>query len=343
MASPDPLFKTPCRYVDDCSVGYSRVPWRGGFRYVTMAGKSLRAAHIVARLDAIALPPAYSSAWYCRDPHGHLQATGIDAKGRRQYRYHPAFRADAESAKFAGLAAFGAALPAIRRRVESGLSELGATRNRVISAIVRLLDIGHVRVGNASYARANKSFGATTLRMRHAHIGRDRLRLEFVGKSGKAHSLTINDRRLIAAVRACGDLPGHHLFQYVDDDGARHSVDSGDVNAWLRDGGADCTAKMFRTWHASVMAFGLLVDSEGTARMKAVMESVAAKLGNTPTIARKSYVHPALVEYLDGTREWAPQWSRLPRATIWLTPVERGLLALLADLETQRLCAEPTG
>ncbi len=329
MATAGDLFKTPCTYVEDTATGYSRRPYRGGFRYFTPTGQPLRAAHIVARLDAIALPPAYTDAWYCRDASGHLQALGTDARGRRQYRYHPAFRAEAESAKFADLVAFGHALPAIRKRVDAALAMRGATRDRVIAAIVRLLDIGHVRIGNDSYARDNKSFGATTLRMRHARIGRDALRLEFVGKSGKPHSLTIADRRLASAVRACSDLPGQQLFQFLDEQGERRSVGSADVNDWLRQGDGLFTAKAFRTWHASAIAFGLIADSAGQAGMKPVMAAVAASLGNTPAIARKSYVHPLLVEMLGGDRGWLPGWSTLPRATRWMSSAERGLLRLL--------------
>ena len=335
MTSPSDLFRTPCIYVDSFAHGYTRQQWRDGFRYLNRNGKPLRAQHVIARLDAIALPPAYDQPWYCPDARGHIQAVGIDAKGRRQYRYHPAFRAEAESAKFADLVAFGQALPAIRKRTEAALAMRGATRDRVIAAIVRLLDIAHIRIGNDCYARSNRSFGATTLRMRHAAIGRDRLRLEFVGKSGKSHSLSIGDRRLIAAVRACSEIPGQSLFQYLDDDGQKHSVGSTDVNDWLREQGPAFTAKNFRTWHATAIAFRLLVDSGGTIGLKPAMEQIATLLGNTPAVARKSYVHPVLVEILGKSREWQPDWAKLPRATRWMAASERRLLDLLEHLPAQ--------
>lgn len=329
MADPLAHFATPCTYVESFAGGYTRVPNGDGFRYLTAAGKPVRAARTLARLQAIGLPPAYSDPWYCSSPRGHIQATGIDAAGRRQYRYHPAFRAAAEEEKFAALPAFGAALPRIRERVEADLSRRDLSRDRVIAAVIRLLDTGHIRVGNRAYAAANKSFGATTLRNRHARIARDRLRLEFTGKSGKAHSITVADRRLASVVRQCRDLPGQQLFQFVDADGARHSVDSGDVNAWLRECCGAFSAKMFRTWHGSVLGFAQLVESGGEARMRAVMDAVSRRLGNTPAVARKSYVHPAILSVLAGEIAWDPAWARLPRASRGLEPIERGFLAFL--------------
>ncbi len=329
MASvPDP-FTIPCIYVDDFGGGFTRQPHGDSFRYLTVAGKPVRAARTLARLQAVGLPPAYEQAWYCPSPRGHIQGTGIDARGRRQYRYHPAFRAAAEDEKFAQLSAFGAALPRIRGRVTADLARRDLSRDRVVAAVVRLLDTGHIRIGNRAYAAANNSFGATTLRNRHATVGRDTLRLEFTGKSGKAHSITIADRRLAGVVRQCRDLPGQQLFQFVDADGARHAVDSGDVNTWLRACSGDFTAKMFRTWHASSIAFGAMVDAGGSAKIKPVMELVAERLGNTPAVARKSYVHPGILSVLTGERQWNPDWSRLPRAAKGLDRVERGLLAFI--------------
>lgn len=329
MATQIELFPAPCIYVDDFAGGYTRAVHADGFRFLTSSGKPVRAQKTLARLQAIGLPPAYEQAWYCASPRGHIQATGMDSAGRRQYRYHPAFRAEAEQEKFASLAAFGAALPRIRERVSADMARRDLSRDRVVAAVVRLLDTGHIRIGNRQYAAANKSFGATTLRNRHARVGRDTLRLEFIGKSGKAHSITIADRRLASVVRQCRDLPGQQLFQFFDADGARHAVTSGDVNDWLRQCCGDFTAKMFRTWHASVIAFGALVESDGQVRMRAVMDLVASQLGNTPAVARKSYVHPTILDVLTGERDWKDSWAKLPRAAQGMEPVERGFLRFL--------------
>jgi DNA topoisomerase I len=331
MPAAEMLATAKLTYVDDFTRGYTRVPLRDGFAYTGLTGRRVRAPHIVTRLDGIALPPAYVDAWYCTDARGHIQATGVDARGRRQYRYHPDFRAMAEDGKFAATADFGRALPAIRAAVEAALAKRDLSRDRVIAGVVRLLDSGAIRVGNMAYAQANKSFGATTLRNCHAAVARDTLRLEFMGKSGKAHSITLQDRRLARVVRDCLDLPGQNLFQYVDDGGVRHVIDSGDVNAWLRDHGGDYTAKSFRTWHASVLAFDAMVAANGAARLKPVLELVAQRLGNTPAIARKSYVHPRLIAVLTGAAEWQDRWAKLPRATRFLSRSERGLVAFLDE------------
>lgn len=321
-------------HVDDFSRGYRRVgdAVKGTHHYLSPSGRRVAAAHIRARLDAIALPPAYVDAWYCPDPRGHIQAIGTDARGRRQYRYHPDWQAHSGAEKFARCAGFGQALPAIRRRVEHDLARRDLSRDRIVAAVVRLLDIGVVRVGNRQYARANNSFGATTLRNRHVQLGRNHVRLRFMGKSGKQQDITLSDRRLAGVVRRCLDLPGQHLFQYVDDDGEAHPIGSGDVNEWLRQCCGDFTAKSFRTWHASVIAYAALVDSDGQARMRDVLADVAARLGNTPAVARNSYVHPLLLAILSGEVAWQADWARRPRATHWLSRDERGFLALL---ETQ--------
>lgn len=302
----------------------------GGFRYVTARGRPVRSERTRARLDATALPPAYTDCWYCASPRGHIQAIGTDARGRRQYRYHPAFRAEAEDAKFGRLAQFGAALPAIRKAVDSALGRRDLSRDRVIAAVVRLLDTGCIRIGNRQYARANRSFGATTLRRRHASAGRDRLRLEFTGKSGKAHSITIGDRRLAALVRRLKDVPGQELFRYRDEVGEWRAVGSADINSWLREvSGSDFTAKYFRTWHASVLAYEMLAHHDGKARMGEVMATVAERLGNTAAIVRKSYVHPALVAMLSGERAWIGATGQARRGSRRLTATERGLMTLL--------------
>ena len=317
------------RYVEGEEPGYTRRRRGKGWQYLTARGRPVRSAKVIARLQALALPPAYCDAWYARDPAAHLQATGIDARGRKQYRYHPEFRAAREDEKFGGCAAFGRALPAIRRAVERDLARRDLAKPRVVAAVVRLLDRGTVRVGNAAYARQNKSFGATTLRNRHARVSSARVVLDYVGKSGIRHRIGIADARLARVVRRCQDLPGQELFQYVGADGMLHPVSSQDVNDWLRDnGGEGFSAKHFRTWGASVIAFEAQARAGGRTRLKPLLAEVAERLGNTPAVARKSYVHPRIVEaVLDPPeRDW-----RLPRASRWLTRAERGLIGFLAE------------
>lgn len=329
MPAADQLFDEPLVYVTDFERGFRREGAGEAVRFLSNSGRPVRAQRTLERLRAIGLPPAYQNSWYCLSPRGHIQAIGYDDRGRRQYRYHPAFRAAAEADKFDRLAAFGRALPAIRRRIESGLARRDLSRERVIAAVVRLLDLTQIRVGNRQYAKDNGSFGVTTLRRRHATLARDTLRLEFVGKSGKAHRIAIGDRRLMGVVRACDALPGQQLFQYRDADGAVHSLTSGDVNGWLADIADDITAKHFRTWHASVLAFEAIAAARGAARLKDVLALVADRLGNTPAVARKSYIHPVLIEILAGDRPWDPAWSRLPRGAAGLSRGERGFLAFV--------------
>lgn len=339
MANAPDLFPGPCVYVDDFARGFTRKKRGDAFVYTTHKGAKVRAEKTIARLNAVGLPPAYEDAWYCNNPRGHIQALGTDAKGRRQYRYHPGFRSEAEDAKFAALPAFAKALPGIRAHAERALARRDLSRERVVAAVVRLLDIGHVRVGNKQYARDNKSFGATTLKTRHAKVGRDTLRLDFMGKSGKRHQIAIGDRRLASLARQCSDLPGQPLFQYLDAEGVPRPVDSSDINAWLKETGADFTAKTFRTWHASVIAYTALANRGGAAKLKEVLGEVSAKLGNTPAVARKSYVHPALIDVMTGAREWDPAWNIRRRATRWLTRDERGFVAVLDALAAEATAA----
>lgn len=319
----------PLRYVEGTEPGYTRRRKGEGWEYLTPKGRVLRSPSLIARLDAIALPPAYTDAWYARDAGAHLRATGYDARGRKQYRYHPAFRTRREDEKFGRCMEFGAILPRIRKAVERDLARGDLARERIVAAVVRLLDLGKVRVGNENYARSNKSYGATTLRNRHVRVTGARVRLDYVGKSGIRHRIGLEDARLARVVRRCQDLPGQMLFQYQDGQGDSHPVTSGDVNDWLRANGAKgFTAKHFRTWGASALAFGLLAKAGGKTKLKPLLTEVSARLGNTPAVARKSYIHPAVIEaVLDPPeRDW-----RLPRATRWLSPAERGLIAFLAD------------
>lgn len=319
-------------FVDDRQPGISRRKLKRGWAYFGVDGERITHRDEIDRLNAIALPPAYGDAWYCLRADGHLLATGIDARGRKQYRYHPEFRAARECAKFDGLARFGSLLPLVRKRVESDLGGRGLTRERAVASVVLLLDSTAIRVGNEAYARSNRSFGATTLRTRHAALTGQTLRLRFKAKSGRQVEARLTDRNLARFVRAMQDLPGQHLFQFLDDDGAPCPVGSTDVNSYLRDTmGDDFTAKHFRTWTASVAGFELIATSEDTVPMKVLLDHVSARLGNTPAIARKSYIHPAILALAVDVeaQEAFRAGVQLPRTTRWLSRHERGLIAFL--------------
>jgi DNA topoisomerase-1 len=328
-------------FVDDSLPGICRRRSGRGWAYFDHDGNRITDRDEIDRLNRVALPPAYRDAWFCPSPHGHIQATGYDEKGRKQYRYHPDFRAAQDADKYDRLLKFGAHLPRIRRHVERDLSGRALRKRAVVAAVVRLLDLGRVRIGNESYARSNRSYGATTLRNKHAQVRGTKLKLEYLGKSGKLQRITIEDRRLSRIVRRCQDLPGQQLFQYVDEDGLTRPVTSADVNDYLRvASGSEFTAKDFRTWGASVLAFRALFEAgEHGTSLKAVLEPVAEALGNTPAISRKSYVHPALLELAKagGLRgECRSEQLRLPRATKYLSSAERGLLAFLQTLAEER-------
>jgi DNA topoisomerase-1 len=329
-------------YVDDQLPGITRRRAGHGWAYFDPNGKRITDRGEIDRLNAVAMPPAYADVWFCPSPHGHILATGFDEKGRKQYRYHPAFRAARDQEKYGRAADFGRHLPLIRARVEADLTGRKLARDTVLAAIVRLLDLGRVRVGNEAYAKANKSFGATTLRNRHAKVRGAKLSLEYLGKSGKMQRLTIEDARLARIVRRCQDLPGQHLFQYVDDTGERHPLGSADVNAYIREAaGDDFSAKDFRTFGASVLACCHIWDAAraGKPSLKAMLDHVAGALGNTPAISRKSYVHPALIELCKTGEASALCEARLPRATRYLSAHER---ALIAFLETIAATSEET-
>lgn len=316
-------------YVDDAMPGLTRRKARHGWAYFDAKGKRITDRDEIDRLNRIALPPAYVDAWYCPAPSGHILATGIDARGRKQYRYHPDFRASREAEKFDSTARFGRLLPLVRKRVEDACRAPRLTRERAIASVVRLLDTGAIRIGNAAYARANKSFGATTLRMRHAEVKGQKLKLRFRAKGGVMREMTVRDAGLARFVRKMQDLPGQHLFQYLDDDGTACPVGSADVNRWLCETmGERFTAKNFRTWHASVLGLETIAGASGKVSIKELAEDVSERLGNTPTIARKSYIHPEVIALLERQVEWR-KGLRLPRATRWLGRSERGLLELL--------------
>lgn len=316
-------------YCDDGLPGLTRRKAGNGWAYFDVAGVRVTDRAVIDRLNRIALPPAYIDAWFSPAANGHLLATGIDAKGRKQYRYHPDFRAHKEGEKFDSTAAFGRLLPLVRKRVEDDLRSPKLTRERAVASVVRLLDTGGIRVGNEAYAVANQSFGATTLRMRHADVSGNVLKLRFKAKSGKLCEMKITDKSLARFVRRMQDLPGQHLFQYLDDDGAAQPVGSAEVNDYLRETmGEDFTAKNFRTWHASAIGLRTLADADGALTVKVLTECVSERLGNTPAIARKSYIHPAVIALVDRQVKWREK-LKLPRATQWLDRYERALIALL--------------
>lgn len=316
-------------YCDDSLPGITRRKAGRGWAYYDAKGERIVDRDEIDRLNRIALPPAYADAWFCPADNGHLLATGVDARGRKQYRYHPDFRAAKESEKFDRTAEFGRLLPLVRKRVEDDLKSPRLTRERAIASVVRLLDTGGIRVGNEAYARDNKSFGATTLRMRHVDIQGSSLKLRFKAKSGKLCEMRITDKSLARFVKRMQDLPGQHLFQYLDEAGEAQPVTSDDVNAYLREAmGAGFTAKNFRTFHASAIGLEALAGADGAMTVKALAEVVSARLGNTPAIARKSYIHPAVLALVDRQLKWRAT-LKLPRATRWLSRHERALIDLL--------------
>jgi len=316
-------------YVDDSGPGITRKKARHGWAYFDPDGRRITDRDEIDRLNRIALPPAYTDAWYCPNDRGHLLATGIDARGRKQYRYNPQFRARQEAEKFDGCRDFGRLLPKARRRVARDLTRRTLCREQVVASVVRLLDLGAIRVGNESYAKANKSFGATTLRRRHATVSGGTLRLRFKAKSGQLREATISDARLARLVRRMQDLPGQHLFQYINGDGQAHPVGSHDVNDYLCEVmGEHFTAKNFRTWHASVLALKLLAEAERSLTLKELTGEVGRHLGNTPAMVRKSYIHPAVIALVDRQQKWRAR-LKLPRETKWLSRYERAFLKVL--------------
>jgi len=286
----------------------------------------------IDRLNAVGLPPAYEDAWFCKDPDGHLQATGVDARGRKQYRYHPDFRARREKSKFDGLREFGNALPKIRRKVDADLKSRVLSKVKVLAAVVKLLDDEYLRVGNQEYAKENKSFGATTLLSRQVHDDGRRMKMRFRGKSKVEHEVTITDRSLRRVVRQLQELPGQALFQYINGDGNPHQVSSNDVNEYIRDAtGGEFTAKHFRTWGASVLAFEQMLRKADDARINVntMIEPVAEALGNTVAMSRKAYVHPALVAAVKDRPRDPLNGLKRPRARKWQSECEVGLIRFL--------------
>ena len=320
------------RHSSDSEPGYTRKRHGRYWQYFDADGKRVTDRDEIERLNAIALPPAYTDAWFCKDGNGHIQATGKDARGRKQYRYHADYRAKQDASKFDGCREFGEALPKLRARVEKDLRKRKLTREAVLAAVVRLLDTEHVRVGNEQYAKANKSFGLTTLRMRHLKKIGGKMKMRFTGKHGIVHEVVLSDRNIKRIVKQCQDLPGQHLFQYENGDGEPTAVTSADVNDYIREAtGSDFTAKHFRTWGASVIFFDQLLtkDEEKRVSLKTVLEPVAEALGNTPAISRKSYVHPCLIDALEDDRDDPLHGMTRPRPRRRLSSAEAGFLKFL--------------
>ncbi|MCY1396144.1 Eukaryotic DNA topoisomerase I, catalytic core [compost metagenome] len=291
------------RYVDDRMPGIRRRKLRGKFAYFTPDGERIRLPEEIERIHKLAIPPAYSDVWICSDPSGHLQATGRDARGRKQYRYHSRWIEIRDTAKYGRLLRFGEALPGMRRLIDRHIGETGLGRHKVMAAVVALLDGTLIRIGNQRYARDNKSFGLTTMRNRHVDVSGCTIRFAFRGKSGIRHSVSISHPRLARILKRCLDLPGQELFQYLDDERQRHALSSSDINDYLRQlTGEDFTAKDYRTWAGSVLALEHCRkgSSQGqgatTRQLKEIIALVAAELGNSPAICRKCYIHPAIID-----------------------------------------------
>ena len=319
--SPDPLDDNAAvaeaaglTYADDSEPGFTRRKSGTGWGYRDLDGKAIRDKAVVERINKLAIPPAYVDVWISPDENGHIQATGRDEKGRKQYRYHPHWAEVRAETKYARMAAFGRALPGIRARVDHDLAKRGLPKEKVVAAVVRLLERTLIRVGNDEYAKTNKSYGLTTMRERHVHLHGEEIEFEFKGKSGVKHKTAIHDRRLARVVKACQEVPGQHLFQYYDSDGHRQGVESADVNAYLQEvTGEHFTAKDFRTWAGTTAAAKALAlqdppetERQAKSTLNLCVKATAGLLGNTPAVCRSSYIHPEVVK--------AFQEHRLPPA-----------------------------
>jgi DNA topoisomerase I len=331
------------RYVSDSRPGVSRKKVGSGFTYTRADGSKVTEPHVVKRIKVLAIPPAWTEVWICPFSDGHIQATGRDAKGRKQYRYHQRFREVRDSVKYEHVVAFAGALPSIRKTVHEHMAMRGLPRAKVLATVVHLLESTLIRVGNDDYAKQNNSYGLTTLKNRHVAVDGNEVRFRFTGKSGKQWSLRVRDRRIAKIIRACQELPGQELLQYIDEQGNCRDVTSTDVNEYLREiTGKDITAKDFRTWAGTVLAAMALselesFDSAAQAKrnLRAAIERVSARLGNTPTICRKCYIHPEVMNaYLDGNllREVKSKAENELRSRVGsLKPEEAAVLALLRN------------
>ena len=334
------------RYTTDASPGIRRIRKGRAFTYVDAEGRRVRAAAELARIRSLVIPPAWGDVWICPDPRGHLQATGRDARGRKQYRYHPKWRVVRDETKYDRVIGFAKALPVIRRTTSGHLRRQGLPREKVLATVVQLLEKTLIRVGNDEYARSNRSYGLTTMRDGHVEVKGHRVRFSFRGKSGVEHEIDLNDRRLARIVRQCRDLPGYELFQYIDENGQRQTVGSEEVNAYLKDiTGQDLTSKDFRTWAGTVLAAQLLREfeaftsnAEAKRNILAAVEMVARRLGNTKAVCRKCYIHPAVFDaYMDGSmlETIAQRARKVSRAVDRLTAGEAAVLRLLKQRSTR--------
>jgi DNA topoisomerase-1 len=332
------------RYVSDTQPGIRRKKSGKGFTYVGTDGKPIRDEKELTRIRSLAIPPAYTDVWICPIPNGHIQATGRDARRRKQYRYHAKWREVRDETKFGRMLAFSEVLPKIRKRLETDLSRNGLPREKVLATVVRLLECTQIRVGNDEYAKANRSYGLTTLRDRHVEISGSNIQFEFRGKSGKTHSVSLNDRRLARIVQRCQALPGEDLFQYVDDDGVRQTIGSGNVNDYIREiSGEEFTAKDFRTWAGTLLAVAALTEAgewstqrQAKSNILRAIDSVAEQLNNTRAVCRKYYVHPAVFEtYLAGTMAAALKNGTRAAAKSALADEEAAVVRLLQHQVTK--------
>jgi len=324
-------------YSSDMQPGYRRQRERGRFLYVTPSGARIRAARTLARIRKLAIPPAYTDVWICRDPRGHLQASGRDARGRKQYRYHRDWRIAQDVSKYERIVEFVQHLPALRAAVQRDLVLPGLPRRKVLALVVRLLETTSIRIGNEEYSRQNHSYGLTTLQMRHLELHGNHMRFRFRGKSGKFHDVQLQDARLAAIVRRVQELPGQDLFQFVDDDGEVQAIGSTDINAYIREQTApDFSAKDFRTWTGTLLAAQELAaagyadgDAETKRRINAAIAAVAARLGNTPAVCRASYVHPAVLDAYRQHRLRLPSKAARVAPRRGMSVLERAVLNLL--------------
>lgn len=333
------------RYVKGEGACIRRICCGRAFRYVGSDGRPLRDAKHLQRIRSMVIPPAWRDVWICPSANGHLQAIGRDARGRKQYRYHPRYRAHRDEAKFSRMIAFGAVLAPVRRRLDRDLRRRGLPREKILATVVKLLETTYIRVGNEEYARENNSFGLTTMEDRHVRIAGAQLHFRFRGKSGQDHLIALTDRRLARIVKQCRDLPGYELFQYVDKNGATHRIDSGDVNRYIREiSGHDFTAKDFRTWAGTLLAAREL-DAAGPSasataakrNIVAAVKTVARQLGNRPATCRKYYVHPAIFDaYADGALFAAMAQGREQEEAYQgrgLRPEEYSLMVIIAKYQ----------
>ena len=328
-------------YVHDDDPGIRRRKSGKGFSYIGLDGRAIRDPGVIDRIRKLAIPPAYTDVWICADPTGHIQATGRDDRGRKQYRYHPHWREVRDETKYARMAAFGRALPAIRARVDHDLAKKGLPKEKVVAAVIRLLETTLIRVGNDEYAKQNKSFGLTTMRDRHVHFDGTELTFEFKGKSGVKHKTGVKDRRLARVVKACQDVPGQRLFQYYDGEGEHRSIESADVNAYLHEiTNEHFTAKDFRTWAGTIAAAKALAmqpapETEAAAKRTVTLcvKATAGLLGNTPAVCRSAYIHPAVLQaFADQT---LPETFAQTEGDAYETEVLAFLDALSAEVQQE--------